>query len=201
MNTSHSNTFALRSRATFTAARAVFLAFCLSALAATAPAQSNYFRQAQQQRTPPVLQQQQPDAQTQTPAPPAADDESESLTLDEKLATRPRVTDPSAILRTARTVFIHSKTVFVKDSEVENALRKRPEFQAWGMIVTRDESRADLIVEVERKVLTKRFVFTVVEPQTLTVVASGKARSIVFGDTIAHKVAEKFVNRVKPFRT
>lgn len=180
----------------------VFLAVCLTALAsATAAAQSNYFRQAQQQRTPPVLQQQQqPDAQQQTTPAPADDGESESLSLDERLATRPRVTDPSAILRTAKTVFVHSKTVFVKDSEVENALRKRPEFQAWGMVVTRDESRADLIVEVERKVFTKRFVFAVVEPQTLTVVASGKARSIVFGDSIAHKVAEKFVNRVKPFR-
>ena len=31
--------------------------------------------------------------------------------------------------------------------------------------------------------------------------ASGKARSVIFGDTIAHKVAEKFVSRVKPFRT
>ena len=136
-------------------------------------------------------------AQTSAP-PPAAEDESESVPFGAPV--RPRVTDPGAIIRAARTVFIRSKTVFVKDSEVENALLKRAEFQAWGLRVTRDEAEADLIIEIERKVFTKRFVFTVVDPRSMTVVASGKARSIIFGDTIAHKVAEKFVNRVKPVR-
>ena len=143
--------------------------------------------------------------QSATQMPPASDDESESIsdkTEEAALATRPRATDPATILRTARTIFIHSKTIYVKDSEVENALRKRPEFQAWGLVITRDEGQADLLIEVERKVFTKRFVFSVIDPRTLVLVTSGKARSIIFGDTIAHKVAEKFVHRmaaVRPF--
>ena len=140
-----------------------------------------------------------------TQSPPAAADESESesdRTDESAFATRPRATDPATILRTARTIFVHSKTIYVKDAEVENALRKRPEFRAWGLVITRDEGQADLVIEVERKLFTKRFVFSVIEPRALVVVTSGKARSIIFGDTIAHKVAEKFVNRmaiVRPF--
>jgi hypothetical protein len=153
--------------------------------------------------TPPQTEQQtttQPQSATQQP--PASESESVSDGTEEAaVATRPRATDPATIMRTARTIFIHSKTVYVKDSEVENALRKRPEFQAWGLVITRDEGQADLRIEIERKVFTKRFVFTVIEPRTLVVVSSGKARSIIFGDTIAHKVAEKFVNRMAAVRT
>lgn len=126
--------------------------------------------------------------------------ESESVGFGAGARTRPRVVDPVSIMRTAKTVFVNSKTAFVKHSEVENALRKRPEFQAWGMSLTRDEGQADLVIEIERKSFTKRFVFTVIEPRSLTVVTSGKARSIIFGDTIAHKVAEKFVSRFKAVR-
>ncbi|HEV2704831.1 MAG TPA: hypothetical protein VGV59_02845 [Pyrinomonadaceae bacterium] len=150
-----------------------------------------------------VTAQQQPTLQQQGTPPPVAADESESVsdgTEEASVAVRPRATDPVTILRTARKVFVHSKTVYVKDAEVENALRKRPEFQALGMMITRDEGQADLVIEVERKLFTKRFVFTVVEPRTLIVVASGKARSVIFGDTIAHKVAEKFVRHLGEVR-
>ena len=204
MNTHQPTAFARRPRALVCAARAVVFAACLPLLPAAA-AQSNAFRQARPGPQPPAPQQRQgPAASTpRTPAPaPAADDESRTPSFGEMTqAERPPVREPARVLRSAKTVFVRSKTVFVKDSEVENALRKRPEFRAWGMVVTRDETRADLIVEVERKAFTKRFVFTVVEPHTLAVVASGKARSVIFGDSIAHKVAEKFVNRVRPFRT
>jgi hypothetical protein len=150
-------------------------------------------KQEQQQSQPP---------QPQDPPAPAApvDEEVESESVSTNVRTRPRVTDPMTIMRTARTIFVNSKTVFVKHSEVENALRKRPEFQAWGMVITRDEGQADLVIEIERKVFTKRFVFTVIEPRALVVVTSGKARSVIFGDTIAHKVAEKFVARFKAVR-
>jgi len=149
-----------------------------------------------------VFAQQQQTARPQS-TPHVAADESVSVsdgTEEAHVAVRPRATDPATILRTARTVFIRSKTIYVKDSEVENALRKRAEFQAWGMTITRDEGQADLLIEVERKLFTKRFVFTVIDPRTLVVVTGGKARSIIFGDTIAHKVAEKFVRRLGEVR-
>lgn len=111
-----------------------------------------------------------------------------------------RVTDPATILRRARFVYVRADSVFISGREVEDSLRKRKEFQAWGMVITRNEAEADLVVEITRKPLTRRFTFTVIDPRTSEVVASGKTRSVLFGKKIANKVAEKFANRVKVYR-
>ena len=134
---------------------------------------------------------------TTVSAPPLQADESEN---EDEEARRPRAIDPATVLRTARRILVRSKTVFVKDSEVEDSLRKRKEFAAWGMIITRNEIDADLIIEIERKSLTRRFTFTVLDPRTMTVLTSGKTRSVLFGKKIPNKIAEKFTNRVKVVR-
>jgi hypothetical protein len=143
--------------------------------------------------------------QAQTAAPPAAnddddEDESESRSDDGKTAARPKASDPATVLRAAQVVYVRSLTVFVKASEVEDSLRKRKEFRAWGMTVTRGELDADLIIEIERKPLSRRFTFVVLEPRTLAVLTSGKTRSVLFGKKIPNKIAEKFTNRVKAVR-
>jgi hypothetical protein len=115
-------------------------------------------------------------------------------------AALPQATDPATILRKARFIFVRSDSAFVSGREVEDSLRKRKEFQAWGMVVTRNEAEADLRIEITRKPLTRRFTFSVIDPHTLAVVASGKTRSVLFGKKIANKVAEKFANRVKVYR-
>ncbi len=104
------------------------------------------------------------------------------------------------MLRTARSVYVRSNTVFVKAPEVEDSLRKRKEFRAWGMMVTRNLADADLVIEIERKSLTRRFTFTVLDARSMTVLTSGKTRSVLFGKKIHNKVAEKFANRVKTVR-
>lgn len=125
------------------------------------------------------------------------DDESESAS---KEAARPRVTDPATTLRKAHFIRVHSDSVFVSEPEVEDSLRKRKEFQAWDMIITRNDSEADLIIQITRKSLTRRFTFTVIDPNTMEVVSSGKMRSVLFGKKISNKVAEQFANRVKLVR-
>ena len=176
-------------------ARAGFLpAACLfSALLAHAAAPPAAARQ--QPATPP---QQGAPAAAAANATPLGDDESEN---DEEVAAkRPRVTDPGAVMRSARVVYVRSNTVFVEASEVEDSLRKRKEFRAWGMTVTRNEGEADLIIEVERKALTRRFTFSVIDPRTMLVVTSGKTRSVLFGKKIPNKIADKFTNRLKAVR-
>ncbi|HJQ34022.1 MAG TPA: hypothetical protein VJ866_17710 [Pyrinomonadaceae bacterium] len=143
-----------------------------------------------------AFQQQQQSARKDEPAE-ADDDESESQPTP---FTRPSVVDPATILRRARFVLVRSDSVFVSGREVEDSLRKRKEFRAWGMVVTRDESEADLVIEITRKSFTRRFTFSVLDPRTSEVVASGKTRSVIFGKKIANKVAEKFANRVKVYR-
>ena len=148
---------------------------------------------------PPQLTQQQ---QTPQRAAAAAKDDggADDNDDDDDDATQTRASDPAGLLRTARSVYVRSNTVFVKAPEVEDSLRKRKEFRAWGMMVTRNLADADLIIEIERKSLTRRFTFTVLDARSMTVLTSGKTRSVLFGKKIHNKVAEKFANRVKTVR-
>jgi hypothetical protein len=125
------------------------------------------------------------------------DDEGEG---DTKEAARQYVTDPATIIRRARFVYVESDSAFVSAHEIEDSLRKRKEFLAWGMVVTRRRSEADLVIEITRKSFSRRFTFTVLDPRTEEVVAGGKMRSVLFGKKIPNKVAEQFANRVKVYR-
>ena len=128
-----------------------------------------------------------------------ADDDEESESVPRK-AARARVIDPATILRRARFVYVNSDSAFISAKEVEDSLLKRKEFRAWGMVVTRNFGEADLVIEIARKAFTRRFTFSVVDPRTNEVLASGKMRSVLLGKKISNKVAEQFANRVKVYR-
>lgn len=110
-------------------------------------------------------------------------------------ATNP---DPKAILRSAKTVYVKSTSLLVGKEVIESKLRKRQEFQQLGMVITRDEAAADLILEVNHDVFTK-YVYTAVDPRTSVVVASGKLSSL--GGTVAGKVAKRFMKEVLKARS
>ena len=136
-----------------------------------------------------------------TTATPDEDEEGESESdADATSGARPQAADPSSVLRTARLIYVNSDTAFVSAREVEASLLKRKEFRAWGMGVTRNPSEADLIIEITRRTLTRRFTFTVLDPRTMAVVTSGKTRSVLFGKKIPNKIAEKFTNRLRVYR-
>lgn len=153
-------------------------------------------------RLPPPSQTTQPQQQEQrvhTPPPLLEKDESEDE--DERAGSvRPRVTDPAALMRAARVILVRSNTAFVNEKEVEDSLRKRKEFRAWGLALTRSDADADLVIEIERKPLSRRFTFSVLDPRTMLVVTTGKTRSVLFGKKIPNKIAEKFMNRLKTVR-
>ncbi len=110
----------------------------------------------------------------------------------------PPITDPATILRNAKLIYIRKKSVYFKAPELENELRKRPEFQRWGLAITRNEADADLIIEVGRKVFTTRFVYSVIDPRTDIVVTSGKLSSV--GGTLATKIAKRFIEQMQQVR-
>ena len=159
----------------------VFSAACASAVRA--------------QGSPPVLRKQGAGQQAAHKS-----EDSDDETDDNEVSGPPAAADPSAALRRARFVMVRSDSAFVSGREVEDSLRKRKEFQAWGMVITRNEAQADLIIEITRKPLTRRFTFSVLDPRTSEVVTSGKTRSVLFGKKISNKIAEKFANRVKVYR-
>ena len=107
------------------------------------------------------------------------------------------ITDSATVLRQAKLIFVRKKTVFIEAPELENELRKRPEFQRWGLAITRNEADADLIIEVGRKVFT-RFVYTVIDPRTNIVVMSGKLSSL--GGTLSTKIAKRFIEQMQRVR-
>jgi len=101
-------------------------------------------------------------------------------------------TNSRARTATSRRVFVRSKSLLVRGAVVEDKLLKRPEFKQLGFSITRDESDADIILELRHDLLTK-YVFSVVEVKTQTVIAGGKLSSL--GGTVAGKVAKAICKR------
>jgi hypothetical protein len=113
----------------------------------------------------------------------------------QKEATRP---SPNDALRSAQTIFIRSKSVYFKASTLENSLLQQDEFQQWGLVITREESDADLIIEVGRKAFTTSFIYSVIDPRNKRVVASGRVNSI--GGTVEGKITDSFMKKLRAVR-
>jgi hypothetical protein len=95
--------------------------------------------------------------------------------------------------RIERRVFVRSTSLLVRAAVVEDKLLKRPEFHQLRFKITRDESQADLILELRHDLLTM-YVFSVVDAGTGLVLASGKLSSL--GGTVGGKVAKRFVKEM-----
>ena len=101
--------------------------------------------------------------------------------------------DQKADAPPVRRVFVRSTSLLVRGAVVEEKLLKRPEFQQLGFAITREESDADLILELRHDLLTK-YVFSVVDVKTRTLLVGGKLSSL--GGTVAGKVAKRFVREM-----
>ena len=110
-------------------------------------------------------------------------------------ATRPSSND---VLRSAHTIFIRSKSIYFKASTLENSLLEKDDFQQWGLVITRDENDADLIIEVGRKAFTTSFIYSVLDPKNKRVVASGRVNSI--GGTVEGKITDSFMKKMRAVR-
>jgi len=99
---------------------------------------------------------------------------------------------------TTRRVFVLSKALLVRAAVIEENLLKRPEFSQLRLAITRDESDADIILELRHDLLTK-YVFTAVDTRTQTVIAGEKVSSL--GGTVGGKVPKRFLKQVARTRT
>lgn len=99
----------------------------------------------------------------------------------------------SAASRAERRVFVRSTSLLVGAAVVEDKLLKEPEFRQLGFVLTRDDSDADLVLELHHDLFTK-YVFTVVDAKTGVVLLAGKLSSL--GGTVAGKVARRFVKEI-----
>lgn len=109
----------------------------------------------------------------------------------EDVALRATTMERSAAAQ--RRVFVRSKALLVRAAVVENKLMKRAEFNQLGLVLTRNEGDADIILELRHDVLTK-YVYSAVDTRTQTVIAGGKVSSL--GGTVAGKVAKRFLKQL-----
>jgi mono/diheme cytochrome c family protein len=117
------------------------------------------------------------------------------------LASRPAgisTAGPAESLRSARTIFIMTRTVHFKPDDLAGQLLKKPEFTQMGLTVTKDRTAADLIMEVDRITFSTEFPYVIVDPKNRTVVASGQVNSL-FG-TVPAKIANMFMKQIKQAR-
>ena len=118
---------------------------------------------------------------------------------DESESARESGRDSAAILGRARTIYIWSRTVFVKQEVIESALLKRDDYRQSGLLITKDREAADLIITVRRANFTTEYPYDVVDQRTRLVVAGGKVNSL-FG-TAAGKIASGFMKQIKKARS
>jgi Trypsin-like peptidase domain len=120
------------------------------------------------------------------------------------LANAPKAALPpggiAEIVRNARTVSLYATGSLIPVTPVEKKLLESKEFQAWGLVVLKDEyNNADLLIHLDRPVLTWDFTFSITDPKTNAVVGSGK---VIAWDGVraAPGLAEEIIKRLKTYR-
>lgn len=122
---------------------------------------------------------------------------------DEKLAaeeaTRVAETSPKSLLRRARVVYIDSDSSFFEAVQLQNALRKRVEFDQWQMAIVDGWDKrnvADIIVEVDRPLFTYTFTYQITNRSNGIVLATGKVTAFD-GNAAAPKLAERIIEEIR----
>jgi len=109
---------------------------------------------------------------------------------------------PRALLSSAQTVFVESNTSYFESVQLQNALRKRSEFEAWEMAIIDGWDKrqvADIIVEVDRPIFTFTFTYKITDRSNGILLTSGKITAMD-GNAAAPLLAERIVEDMKKAR-
>lgn len=125
---------------------------------------------------------------------------------EEKLAAeksaRAASKSPRALLSRAQTIFVSSDTSYFDSIQLQNALRKRSEFEAWELaIIDGWEKRniADIIVEVDRPLFTFTFTYKITDRSNGILLATGKITAFD-GNAAAPLLAGRVIEDMKKAR-
>jgi hypothetical protein len=114
-------------------------------------------------------------------------------------ATRESGNDPAGILRSARSIFVESHTIWMKGNLLQDALYIRPEMREWGLRIVDDRNGADIYIDVTRPFLTYDWIFKMISPKTGMVLGTGKVTAID-GPAAAQRLAIDIVNQIRSAR-
>lgn len=115
------------------------------------------------------------------------------------MAIRESGSDPTGILRSARSIFVESHTIWMKGNLLQDALYVRPEIKEWGMHIVDDRNGADIYIDVTRPWLTYDWIFKMINPKTGMVLGTGKVTAID-GPAAAQRLAIDIVKQIRSAR-
>jgi len=111
-------------------------------------------------------------------------------------------TSPNALLSRARILYVYSNTEYFETVQLQNALRKRNEVDAWqlAMIDGWDKRNvADTEIEIDRPLFTFTFTYKITNRSTGLLLATGKVTAFD-GNAAAPMLAERIVEEIRKAR-
>lgn len=111
-------------------------------------------------------------------------------------------TSPRARLGRARTIYVESGTSYFEPVQLQNALRKKNEFEEWQMAIVDGYDKrpvADIVVEVDRPLFTYTFTYKITDRSTGIILATGKTTAFD-GNDAAPELAEKIIEEIRKAR-
>ena len=121
----------------------------------------------------------------------------EKLAAEE--AARIAETSPKALLRRARVVYVESSTSFFESIQLQNALRKRDEFDTWQMAIVDGYDKrniTDVIIDIDRPLFTYTFTYKITNRSNGVVLATGKVTAWD-GNDAAPKLAQRIIEEMR----
>ena len=103
-------------------------------------------------------------------------------------------------MRSARTICVRSKTIYLENEQLESRLQKRKEFKAMDLLIVKDEVYSDIRIEVNRAEFSFEYAFTATNPKTGIVLVSGHVNAWN-GGFAAPEIAEEFLKKMQAARS
>ena len=104
--------------------------------------------------------------------------------------------DPMKILRSFRTIYVDSHTIWMESEMLEHALQERPEFSQWGLTVVKDSRLADVRIEVSVPAFTFDYHYTVTHQNSSIALVAGKVEA-ASGLDAAPNIAENLMKEIR----
>ncbi len=110
--------------------------------------------------------------------------------------------DPQTILRNFRTVYIDSKTMWLKANVMKSAIYKKKEFMGWGITVVDQLNLADVVLRIQLISGTEDYTYELQHLNTSITLDSGKVRAFqpilwMSGNTAAPMIADALLKTIR----